>query len=327
VLTRDQLKIHKVAVSQQALADLVAGARKGLLRSRERGLNRAGRAIAPAETASAVGAEGSLQPFVDLYGYLIEPIAQEIEPYPVVAFIPSGSLMDIPLQALARKKGESLEFLIERKQVVTILKSSDLERLDLTALPARGGSLVVGNPDGTLPGAAEEAKAVAAMAPGSEVLLGEQATLDRLSDLKGKSSLHLATHGVLDQQDPNRSYLVLGQGQQLGIAEIAGMDLGGLRLVTLSACETALGVGSQGQSELTTLADAFGFAGCPTVAASLWKVSDESTRLLMETFYKDLQSGASPAAALQSAQKSLLADKSTQHPYYWAPFLLIGDWR
>ena len=326
VLTHDQLKIHKVAVTQQALAELVAEARKGLLRSRERGLSRAGRAIAPTPELETT-AEASLEPFVELYDYLVQPIASAIEPYRVVAFIPSGSLMDIPLQALARKKGKSLEFLIEEKQVVTLLKSSDLERLDRAPLPARGGSLVVGNPDGSLPAAAEEAKTVAALAPGSEILLGDEATLDRLSELKGKSSWHLATHGVLDVEDSNRSYLVFGRGQQLGIAEIAALDLGGLRLVTLSACETALGVGSQGQSELTTLADAFGFAGCPTVAASLWKVSDESTRHLMERFYRDLQAGSSPAAALQSAQKALIADKATQHPYYWAPFVLIGDWR
>lgn len=329
VLTRDGLKIHKVAVDQETLTRLVGAARRGLLRSRERGLARAGRVVtaAAAPVESTETAESSLAPFVELYDYLIKPIEAEIAPYPVVAFIPSGALMDIPLQALARPKGESLEFLIETKQVVTILKSSDLERLDQTPARAGGSLLVVGNPDGTLPGADEEARAIAALVPQAEVLLGEQATLDRVKAMKGKNALHLATHGVLDHEDPNRSYLVLGQGQQLDIPEIAALDLIGLRLVTLSACETALGVDSQGQSELTTLADAFSFAGCPTVAASLWKVSDESTRTLMEKFYQALQSGATPAAAMQAAQKALIADKATAHPYYWAPFLLIGDWR
>lgn len=328
VLSHDGLKIHKVAVDGETLTRLVGSARRGLLRSRERGLARAGRVVmaaAPAEPTET--AESSLAPFVELYNYLIKPIEAEIAPYPVVAFIPSGALMDIPLQALARPKGESLEFLIESKQVVTILKSSDLERLDRAPARAGGSLLVVGNPDGTLPGADDEARAIAAMVPQAEVLLGEQATLDRVKAVRGKSALHLATHGVLDHDDPNRSYLVLGQGQQLDIPEIAALDLDGLRLVTLSACETALGVDSQGQSELTTLADAFTFAGCPTVAASLWKVSDESTRTLMETFYEALQTGATPAAAMQTAQKALIADKATAHPYYWAPFLLIGDWR
>ena len=78
---------------------------------------------------------------------------------------------------------------------------------------------------------------------------------------------------------------------------------------------------------MTTLADAFGFAGCPTVTASLWKVSDDSTKTLMENFYKELKGGATPAKAMQSAQKSLIADTKTRHPYHWAAFLLIGDWR
>ncbi len=118
-----------------------------------------------------------------------------------------------------------------------------------------------------------------------------------------------------------------GQGERLDISEIAGLDLGQVRMVTLSACETALGENPSGQGELTTLADAFGFAGCPTVTASLWKVSDQSTRLLMESYYKSLSQGDAPALAMQKAQQTLIARKATRHPYHWAAFLLIGDWR
>ena len=118
-----------------------------------------------------------------------------------------------------------------------------------------------------------------------------------------------------------------GQGQKLDIGEIAGMDLTDVRMVTLSACETALGEDPSSQGELTTLADAFGFAGCPTVTASLWQVSDDSTKVLMETYYRELKGGAAPAAAMQTAQKTLIANEDTRHPYHWAPFLLIGDWR
>ena len=129
------------------------------------------------------------------------------------------------------------------------------------------------------------------------------------------------------QEDPNLTYLVLGKGEKLDIGEIAGMDLNDVRMVTLSACETALGEDPSSQGELTTLADAFGFAGCPTVTASLWQVSDDSTKVLMETYYKELKGGAAPAAAMQTAQKTLIANEETRHPYHWAPFLLIGDWR
>ena len=326
VLTQDALKIKKVAISQQDLGRLAMSARTGLLRSASRSLrDRAGRVLgAAAQTQSA---EESLDAFVELHKYLVDPIASELEPYNIVAFIPSGALMNVPLQALARKSGESLDFLIERKQVVTILKSTDLERLARAPSQSQGGTLVIGNPDGSLPGAALEAKSIAKLFPGSKILLEDEATL---AQVKGNSSvkyLHLATHGILDQDDPNLSYLVLGQGDKLDIGEIAGLDLGAVRMVTLSACETALGEDPSAQGELTTLADAFGFAGCPTVTASLWKVSDDSTKLLMEEYYQELKKGASPAAAIQHAQKALIAEKTTRHPYHWAAFLLIGDWR
>lgn len=326
VLTREELKIQKVAVTQKELTKLAKQARRGLLRSRDRGLNRAGRAIRRQENPSG-GAEGSLKAFGELHKYLIDPISKDIESAEVLAIIPSGALMNVPLQALSRKKGESVEFLIERKQVVTLLKSSDLEGLSRKLTKPKGGTLVVGNPDGTLPGATLEAKSIAKLFPKSKVLIEDEATLDRVQDLGGMSFLHLATHGILDRKDPNLSYLVLGKGDKLDIGGIAALDLSRVRMVTLSACETALGVNADQQSELTTLADAFSFAGCPTVTASLWKVSDDSTKLLMEKYYERLEKGATPASAMQTAQKFLISQKTTQHPYHWAPFLLIGDWR
>jgi len=287
--------------------------------------DRAGRVVLQATPAKS--AEGSLEAFVELYKYIVEPIAEDIEPYEVVAFIPSGALMNVPLQALARQSGESLDFLIERKQVVTLLKSTDLERLSRSPETSSGGTLVVGNPDGSLPGAALEARSIAELFSNSKVLIEDDATLDHVKAGMKVKYLHLATHGILNRDDPNLSYLVLGQGDKLDIGEIAGLDLDEVRMVTLSACETALGEDPSAQGELTTLADAFGFAGCPTVTASLWKVSDDSTKTLMENYYRALREGATPAAAIQRAQKVLIQDKQTRHPYHWAAFLLIGDWR
>lgn len=325
VLTSDSLKIKKVAVPGATVEALAKNARKGLLASKTRGMrSRARRALMTVETETA---EESLEAFVELHKLLVEPIAQELEPYEVIAFIPSGSLMNVPLQALATKSGNSLEFLIERKQVVTLSKSTDLERLARAPAKGSGGALVVGNPDGTLPGATIEAREIAKMFPQVTVLLGDEATLAKVKSESTKSYLHLATHGILNKDDPNLTYLVLGQGEKLDIGDIAGLDLGDVRMVTLSACETALGEDPAAQGELTTLADAFGFAGCPTVTASLWQVSDDSTKLLMEKFYQELNGGATPAAALQTAQKALIASEDTRHPYHWAPFLLIGDWR
>lgn len=326
VLTQDSLKIQKVAVPAERVEELARKAREGLLASKFRSLrDRATRVVMA--TKKPVSAEESLDAFVELHKLIIDPIAQDIEPYEVVAFIPSGTLMNVPLQALARQSGKSLDFLIERKQVVTLMKSTDLERLDREPTSGKGGTLIVGNPDGSLPGAEVEAKSIAGLIPGATVLLNDQATLSKVKADSNVKYIHLATHGILNKEDPNLSYLVLGKGDKLDIGEIAGLHLDSVRMVTLSACETALGEDPTSQGELTTLADAFGFAGCPTVTASLWKVSDDSTKILMEHFYTALRSGETPAKAMQTAQKALIAQKETRHPYHWAAFMLIGDWR
>jgi CHAT domain-containing protein/tetratricopeptide (TPR) repeat protein len=140
--------------------------------------------------------------------------------------------------------------------------------------------------------------------------------------------IHLATHGFVNSEYPELSGLLLTQDAKatedgiLYMGEILGLNLTA-ELVTLSACETALGkkVEGEGVRGLTT---AFLFAGAKSVIASLWKVADESTSLLMIAFYNELLSGKSKAAALQSAKLLLLKDERYKHPYYWAPFVQIG---
>ncbi|MEW6280993.1 MAG: CHAT domain-containing protein, partial [Candidatus Eremiobacterota bacterium] len=138
------------------------------------------------------------------------------------------------------------------------------------------------------------------------------------------------THGMLNSQCPSASFLVLapdgGREGRLAVGDIAGLPLGGVRLVTLSACQTALGDRDPG-SEVTTMADAFSFAGSPSLMATLWKVADESTCALMLDFYSNLKQGQSLSRSLQGAQVKLLSRPDTAHPFYWAPFVLMGDWR
>ncbi|MGE0488855.1 MAG: CHAT domain-containing protein [Vulcanimicrobiota bacterium] len=324
VLTRESLKIRQVAVSRNELDSLVKQTRRALLATQASQMVRAGRAVAQAPSNPVEGLEEAL---LHLHKLLIDPVEPDIADKKVLAFIPSGSLMTLPLSCVARLKDDRLEFLIERKQVVSLLKSSDLEHL-ASAIPTGNRRLfAIGNPDGSLPAAAEEAKSIGRQFPEATVLLGGEATLDRLQSLADNEYIHLATHGVLNARDPNSSFLVLANQQKLAISDIAGLQLDQTRLVSLSACETALGESAQDTSELTSLADAFGFAGCPTVVASLWKVSDDSTRSLMEKFYTGLLAKKSPAQALQEAQQALLADPATRHPFHWAAFTMIGDWR
>jgi len=143
---------------------------------------------------------------------------------------------------------------------------------------------------------------------------------------QGFEGLHIASHGILDSADAAHSYIVLApaggapESGRLTLREVWGLDLEGVDLVTLSACRTALGETSPGD-ELISLENAFMFAGADAVVASLWDVADETTGSLMRDFYGNLK--AMPRArALQAAQRALKA--THPHPWFWAPFVLVG---
>ncbi len=153
-------------------------------------------------------------------------------------------------------------------------------------------------------------------------------------ELNGYAILHFATHGLLHTEHPERSGLVLSMFDQDGqpidgtfrVREIYDLELSA-DLVVLSACRTALGRRFRGEGVLG-LPRAFMYAGVPRVVVSLWDVGDEATADLMQRFYRGvLQEGLSPAAALREAQLSLLAERRWQAPFYWAAFVLQGDWR
>lgn len=149
--------------------------------------------------------------------------------------------------------------------------------------------------------------------------------LDTLFDYQ---ILHLATHGYLNNESPDQSYTLLAgdKDSRLTFDEIGRLEVGQMRLVTLSACQTALGDKAQGQ-EIAGLAYGFEKAGAATIIASLWSVNDESTKELMIGFYSNLKSGMPKARAMQEAQKSLMKSPRFRHPYYCAPFLVIGSWK
>src|SRR4029077_7276039 len=109
--------------------------------------------------------------------------------------------------------------------------------------------------------------------------------------------------------------------------EVFNLRLGS-PLVMLSACETGLGKEKRGEGVMG-LTRAFIYAGAPTVGVSLWSVADKSTADLMTDFYRRLfaQDDVSPAAALGDAQLAMIARKKYSAPFYWAPFVLVGDWR
>ncbi|HJQ24570.1 MAG TPA: tetratricopeptide repeat protein [Blastocatellia bacterium] len=146
--------------------------------------------------------------------------------------------------------------------------------------------------------------------------------------------IHFATHSLLNNQHPELSGIVLSlvdeQGQPqdgfLRLYEIYNLKLSA-DLAVLSACRTALGKEIKGEG-LVGLTRGFMYAGVPRVTASLWKVSDRATAELMRRFYqKMLKEGLRPAAALRSAQLSMLKERQWAVPYYWAGFVIQGEWR
>lgn len=152
-------------------------------------------------------------------------------------------------------------------------------------------------------------------------------------DISKYRVLHIATHGLLNAERPQFTGVVLslvGNKSEDGFLrtdEVFNLRLGS-PLVMLSACETGLGKEKRGEGVMG-LTRAFMYAGAPTVGVSLWSVADKSTAELMTDFYKRLfaSSETSGSAAMREAQLAMISGKKYSAPFYWAPFVLVGDWR
>ncbi|MHC9539721.1 MAG: tetratricopeptide repeat protein [Vulcanimicrobiota bacterium] len=189
----------------------------------------------------------------------------------------------------------------------TIVMSPEIERYGLPPLPATK----------------EEVESISALYPGGTILMGKEMTSEKVRDtIKRKSIVHFATHGVIDPLHPLFSGLVLSD-KILTTTDIFSLDMDA-NLVVLSACNTAGGKLYSGD-DIVGLSRAFMYAGSPVVLASLWRVSDVSTAELMKNFHQELKTGESEAQALREAQLKTMEKYS--HPYYWAPFVVIGESR
>jgi CHAT domain-containing protein len=192
--------------------------------------------------------------------------------------------------------------------------------------------LALGDPDGSLPAASAEVSELGRLFTGANVYTGKAATVARVATTVAKAAyLHFATHGFINSLEPKETYLVLaGQPDRLSVKDLVEdnykLSLAGIRLVTLSACDTDIG-GFDPSAVYSSLSRAFSKAGAPTVVASLWSVNDVSTLDTMKNFYKELAAGQPKGEALRRAQLATMSDPRFAHPYYWAPFVILGDWR
>ncbi len=233
-----------------------------------------------------------------------------------LAVVPHGPLHRVPFHALF--DGE--RYLIERFEICYAPSATVYALCQERNARGLDGALVLGVEDPSIPAAADEARAVSKYLPGAEVRVGEEASLTALrSEAPGRGALHLACHGLFRADNPMFSALKLHDDWLLA-TDAMGLNLDGA-LVTLSACESGRSE-VVGGDEILGLTRAFLGAGAATLAVSLWLVQDETTAELMGGWYEQLCDGESPAAALRAAQLELKV--RYPHPYYWAPFVLIG---
>jgi CHAT domain-containing protein len=202
--------------------------------------------------------------------------------------------------------------------------------------PKSGGGrtlLAMAPSDAKLPNAPDEVRGIGLIfGSTSRVVVGKAATKTLFMKIAGDYDyLHLATHGSLNRNAPSLSAIELEPDKEsdgrLELYEIAGMKLHA-RLVTLSACETALGKGyfteTPGGDEFVGMTRAFLSAGGQNVLASLWAVDDESTRALMLRFYRHLMVMNGAEALAKAQQEVRRSDVRYRNPYYWAPFVMVG---
>ncbi|HET8947557.1 MAG TPA: CHAT domain-containing protein, partial [Candidatus Polarisedimenticolia bacterium] len=307
-----------------------------------------------------------------------DPVAASLAGARQVFLVPDGAL---DLVAFGALPADGDRFLVEAGPLLHVLTAErDLVRLAGGAAGGRG-LLSVGGPEfgaprdpatsrspmrplcpeftalsfEPLPGAADEAREIAALLPNEAgehlVLAGPGARADAFATLApGRRILHLATHafvlpeacGLVPPEGPAddlaappseqvllRSGLAFSDGV-LTAGEIARLDLSGAQWVVLSACDTGLGDVRAGEG-VVGLRHAFERAGARTVIMSLWGAEDASARTFMRALYAARSAGATTAEAMRRAAVRLLEDQRargrTTHPYYWGGFVATGDWR
>lgn len=189
-----------------------------------------------------------------------------------------------------------------------------------------------------LPYTRQEAEQISSLAPAAQTLKMLDFKASRATAMSGELSqyriVHFATHGFFDSQNPELSRIVLSRYDEQGRSvqgSLLAPEVYGLKipadLVVLSGCKTALGKEVRGEG-LGVLTRGFMYAGATRVMASLWSVSDRGTAELMKPFYRRLlgASAQSPAAALRAAQMQLWQTPRWRAPYYWAAFVMQGEW-
>lgn len=251
-----------------------------------------------------------------IYQEIFAPI-RDLLNTPHLVIVPYGPLHSLPFQALY----DGSEFLLDVFNVSYAPSASIHAFCQRSANRRRGISLILGIEDPKIPFIRQEVEAVAGVVPHPEILLGADANEEALRRDGARSRLiHIASHGYFRQDNPMFSSIRLADSY-LSLYDLYNMQLP-VDLLTLSGCVTGLDVIADGD-ELIGLSRGLLYAGAKSMLLSLWDVDDRSTAQFMELFYSHLFRPENKAEALRSAMLELR--KTYPHPYYWAPFRLVGN--
>jgi CHAT domain-containing protein len=272
-----------------------------------------------------------LRLFQQVYNWLIQPAETELVASGVktLVFVLDGTLRNLPMAALY----DGQQYLVEKYSIalspgLQLLEARSLIREQLKVL--MGGLTEARQGFSPLPAVESELKQIASELP-SEVLLNQEFIKTRLEQQINAVAfpiIHLATHGQFSSK-AEETFLLTWDGR-VNVKDLDQLlqsrneeNINPIELLVLSACQTATG---DKQAALGLA----GFAvrsGARSTLATLWSVRDESTAELMGKFYQELpQTQVSKAEALRQAQLVLLHNPNYEHPFYWAPFVLIGNW-
>ncbi len=264
-----------------------------------------------------------------LHQALIKPLANRLKGHQRLFIVPYGHLHYLPFHLLY-DSGEGDErngrYLIEDHEVILLPAASLLTRR--APKPKPGALIVHDSWNGALRHSARDAKHVYNLL-GGETRDAATLDLDAIVQRQTRQVLHVVAHGAFDRENPELSYIQLGE-RQLTIHDLFRYDMG-YSLVTLTACETGRLKLTEFEGKIAAgddmigLGRAFLYAGASSLLTSHWLIGDGLTLPLIERFYTALLSGATKAAAIRSAQLDLLAQIPTLHPVFWGVCQLIGD--
>jgi len=326
LITRDRLSVKKLDADPRRIYEMVDSLRK-VIRTKS-DFTRYGR---------------------ELYAILLKPVRADLANSDRLCIIPHSVLHHLPFAALVENDSPR-KLLVEdydifyapSASVYALAHAKDRRRMTASAIFAKSNFAEHSEWfDMSLPGTNVEKDSILAarVLPGAVVYSDVDPSRPPPTETNAKRHareydlIHFATHGKLDSDSPLDSRIILSADSandgELKVREIFNLKLNAY-LVTLSACQTGqlkafAGTGKYALGdELTGLSRAFIYAGAPSVVASLWKVSDAATVLLMVNFYKNLQT-QDKARALCAAQRGLMKSEYYSAPFYWAPFVVIGD--